>query len=807
MVYIVEVEGMELEFYLLDATYEVVSGEPHVILWGITRSGERVVLRDKRFRPYFYALLSGRQYIEAAARRIRALSEASSPIIEVKPVGKKYFGKPVNALRVTTVIPESVRKYREKVREVEGVVEVLEADIRFSMRYLLDNGLEPCGWHIAEVSETPVPARYRVPRAFEVTGSIKPTGDTRAPSDLRVLAFDIEVYTESGSPHPERDPVIIIGVKTSSGEAKQFTADDMDDKAAIMEFTNYVLNYDPDIIVGYNSNQFDWPYLLERARVHGLKLDIGRRRDGEPSTSTYGHVSIPGRLNVDLLNFAEEIPEVKLKSLDVVADYLGVMKRSERILIDYIDFPKYWRSPEKKPLLLRYNLEDVESTMGLAEKFLPFAMQLASITGLPLDQVGAASVGYRLEWFLMREAYRRNELVPNRVEKEAETYKGAVVLQPLPGIHENIAVLDFTSMYPNIMIKYNIGPDTIVRGQECSEELHNVAPEVGHCFVKEPPGFFKNVLETLLALRKQLRSEIKKHPVDSPEYRLLDERQRAVKILANATYGYMGWQGARWYCRECAEAVTAWGRRTITTVINYAKSIGLKVIYGDTDSLFVENIPEKVKKLSEFVEKELGFEIKVDKVYKRVFFTEAKKRYAGLLEDGRVDIVGFEAVRGDWAEIAKDVQEKVTEILLNEKNINKAIEYVRSVIADINQGRIPLEKLVIWKTLTKPIDEYEVDAPHVNAARKLKRMGLRVDVGDKVGYVVIKGSGRISERAEPYILVKNHKLVDASYYIDHQVIPAALRILEYFGVTDAQLRKAASTAGKKSLFDYTRKQG
>ncbi|MEL9909059.1 MAG: DNA polymerase II [Desulfurococcus sp.] len=796
---------MEIEFYLLDVTYEVVGKEPHVILWGITRNGERVVLRDRRFRPYFYAIINERIDAETVARKIRAFSEAESPIIEVKPAEKKYFGKPVKALRVTTVIPEYVRKYRERIREISEVVDVLEADIRFSMRYLLDHELEPCGWHTAEVMEAPVPAKYRATRFYEVVGSIKPMGDTRPPRDLRVMAFDIEVYSETGTPHPERDPVIIIGVKTSNGEVKQFIAEELSDKEVIMEFTDHILRYDPDIIVGYNSSRFDWPYLMERARVNNLKLDVGRRRDGQPSQSTYGHISIPGRIHVDLLNFAEEIPEVKLKSLDIVADYLGVMKRSERVLIDYIEFPRYWRDPARKPLLLRYNLEDVESTMGLAEKFLPFAMQLSSITGLPLDQVGAASVGNRLEWFLMREAFRRDELIPNRIEKEAEPYKGAVVLQPLPGIHENIAVLDFTSMYPNIMIKYNIGPDTIIREGICSESEHYVAPEVKHCFLREPPGFFKGVLQTLLSLRKQIRGEMKKYKMDSPEYRLLDERQKAIKVLANATYGYMGWIAARWYCKECAEAVTAWGRRTILSVIDYARAIGLKVIYGDTDSLFVENISDKITRLSEYVERELGFEIKIDKVYKRVFFTEAKKRYAGLLEDGRVDIVGFEAVRGDWAEIAKEVQEKVTEILLSEKNIEKAIEYVRNTIAELNQGRIPLEKLIIWKTLTKSIEEYEAEAPHVNAARKMKRMGMKIEVGDKIGYIVVKGSGKISDRAEPYMFVKDPKLVDTMYYIDHQIIPAALRILEYFGVTDTQLKKVASTAGRKSLFDYTKK--
>ncbi|MEM0249728.1 MAG: DNA polymerase domain-containing protein, partial [Desulfurococcaceae archaeon] len=233
-------------------------------------------------------------------------------------------------------------------------------------------------------------------------------------------------------------------------------------------------------------------------------------------------------------------------------------------------------------------------------------------------------------------------------------------------------------------------------------------------------------------------------------------------------------------------------------------NLGLKVIYGDTDSLFITYQPDTSRAFIELVENELGFEIKIDKVYKRVFFSEAKKRYAGILGDGRMDIVGFEAVRGDWAEIAREVQEKVTEILLKEGSVAKAVDYVRSVLSDLAQGKIPIEKLIIWKTLTKPIEEYDAETPHVNVAKKMLRYGFRIGVGDKVGYVIVRGTGKISERAEPYMLVKDPRNVDYNYYVDHQIVPAALRILEYFGVTDMQLKKA--TTGRKSLFDYAGKK-
>ena len=787
---------------LLDSSYEVVGREPIIILWAIDESGRRIVLFDRRFRPYFYVLPKKGVNAEHVAGKIRALSKPKSPIIDVSIVDKKYFGRPRKVVKVTTVLPEAVREYREEAKKINGVEDVLEADIRFAMRYLIDKHLYPFRWYEVEVESRGRQAGYRVEEAYNIVSDPQPVPEHKLPN-MRVLAFDIEVYNRSGSPRPERDPIIIITVKNDKGEEHAFVSDDQkNDRKVLIDFIDYVREYDPDIIVGYNSNRFDWPYIIGRAHHLGLRVDVTRRVGAEPTTSVHGHVSIPGRLNVDLYDYAEEMHEIKVKTLEEVAEYLGVMKKSERVLIPWWEIPNYWDDPKKRPILIRYALDDVKSTYGLAEKMLPFAIQLSFITGIPLDQVGAMGVGFRLEWYLKRAAYDMGELVPNRVERPGESYRGAIVLEPLKGVHENIAVLDFSSMYPNIMIKYNVGPDTLVRPEEPykPDEVY-VAPEVGHKFRKHPPGFFKRVLEELLNLRKKIREEMKKYPPDSPEYRLLDERQKAVKVLANATYGYMGWPAARWYCRECAEAVTAWGRQLIRTSINYARKLGLRVIYGDTDSLFVTYDEEKIKRLIEFIEKELGFEIKIDKIYKRVFFTEAKKRYAGLLADGRIDIVGFEAVRGDWCELAKEVQSKIAEIVLRTGDIEKAIEYVQRVVKELKEGRIPMEKLVIWKTLSKKLSEYSVEAAHVVAAKRMLEKGFKISVGDKIGYVIVKGSGRLSQRAYPYFMVKPSQL-DIDYYIDHQIIPAALRILGYFGITEKRLKSATTT--RKSLFDFLR---
>ncbi|MDT7888182.1 MAG: DNA polymerase II [Desulfurococcales archaeon] len=791
-----------LDIFVLDLSYEVVRSEPHVIIWGIDSSGNRVLLRDRSFRPYFYVVLEDTAPADHVADMIRKLSMQSSPITDVRKVDKRFYGRPVNVLRVQTVIPESVREYRERVKGVAYVSEVLEADIRFALRYMIDRNTSPSTWHRFRVRRIPRSNDYRVSEEYEIVERLG-SGDITRPPNLRSVAFDIEVYNPRGSPRPEIDPVIIIGVMDDEGKVEQFLAEDPGPKdlRPIREFIEYIVDRDPDILFGYNSTYFDIPYLMERCKRHGMKLDIGRRKGAEPRPSVYGHYSIPGRLHVDLYDFAEEIHEVKIKSLDVVAEYLGVMSRSERTYVSWYEIARYWDDRSRRPILLKYSRDDVLSTYGIGMKILPFAIQLSSLTGLPLDQVGAASVGHRLEWYLMREAYKYGELVPNREDRPYEPYKGAVVLEPKPGIHSNIAVMDFSSMYPNIMIKYNIGPDTYVSDQgKCGDEGCWEAPETGYLFRKSPPGFYKMVLETLLKLRRSVREEMKKYDVDSIEYRILDERQRALKILANAAYGYMGWVGARWYFRQGAEAVTAWGRATIKRAIDIARSMGLNVIYGDTDSLFIGYIKGTAEEFAERISRELEMEIKIEKIYRKVFFTEAKKRYVGLTEDGRIDIVGFEAVRGDWSELAKEIQERVAEVILRTEDISKAIEYVRSVIKDLEAGRIPLEKLVIWKTITRPLEEYEATAPHVRAAKILLSRGGRVAIGDKIGYVIVKGAGRVSDRAIPYFFA-DPKDIDSTYYVDHQVIPAALRILEYFGVSDKTLRSGAKS---RSLFDYSR---
>ena len=789
-------------FWLLDVNYEVLDHEPELWLWGITEDGQRVLLIDRGYLPYFYAVLEKGARPEGLLERVRAVSPL---VVSAEPVERKLFGRPVKAIKVVCKDPEELEKVAKKVAKLDGVKECLEEDLRFSMSYLMDRGLRPCGWHVAEVRplDRPLEPKPQVDAVYEVMSGPEALEEHELPP-LRVLAFYMVAYSPRGSARPRENPVVVISVLTGGGELRTFVAEGGDDRPVIEAFCDFVRSYDPDIIFGYRSNDRLWPYLAERARVLGIGLPVGRT-GAEPHTSVYGHVSITGRANVDLYDFAEkDLPAVKVKTLENVADYLGVMPLEGREVLDPPDIKFYWEDETKRPRLVKFCEDCVRCVMGIGCSALEFAVQLANLTGIPLDHVLTAAVGFRVEWLLTREARKRGELVPKRVPRPYRPYVGGMVLKPRPGIHERIAVLDYKSLYPSIMIKNNLSPDTYVAPDEPEPpEGVNVAPEVGHRFRREPPGLYKELLSTLIRARDEIRERLRALEPGTPLYRLLDARQKALKVVANAMYGYTGWLGARWYKREVAESAAAWGRFIIKRTIEMAKEMGIELIYGDTDSVFVRYEPEKVEVFLRAVEEEFGLKIKPDEIFERVLFTEAKKRYCGLLPDGRLEVVGLEAVRGDWSAVARKVQRAVLEAVLKARSARearqKAVKIVRDWIARLRERKVPYKDLVIWEELTRRPEEYKVRTAHVEAAKIMMRSGWEISVGDKVGYVIVKGSGKLYQRAVPYFMA-GYDDVDLDYYVRKQIVPAAMRVLKVLGVKEEELLAGGERRGLMAFF-------
>ncbi|MFB6180289.1 MAG: DNA polymerase domain-containing protein [Candidatus Nanohalobium sp.] len=272
-------------------------------------------------------------------------------------------------------------------------------------------------------------------------------------------------------------------------------------------------------------------------------------------------------------------------------------------------------------------------------------------------------------------------------------------------------------------------------------------------------------------------------------------------VLHNSFYGYLGYNGARWYSREAAEATTYMGREYIEETIEMAEEDGYEIVYGDTDSVFLkkDNIKEDIHEFLEKVNSELPefMELEFEGYFRRGFFTSkdsgegAKKKYALIGEEGGMKITGFEQVRRDWSPIAKRAQKEVLRKVL-EDEVEEAFEVAKKRIEQLKNGEVPIEDLKIYTTLTKPPEEYDSTSPHVEAAKKAKKRGKEIPEESTITYVITSGGGSISEKAEILEYAEDY---DAEYYIENQVIPAAMRVLKVFGYTEDQLKGKGKQSG------------
>ena len=413
---------MKVSFWLLDINPKIDEdkGTLELWLWGIDAAGNRVLIVDRNFIAYFYAVVA--EGFDASKIVDAIKNGYSKSIVKVEVAQRRFFGKSVQAIKVYCKAATETGKLAGQLRSVEGVKDCLEDDIRASMRYLIDNNVVPCAWHDADMIEEENTEGVRVAKVYAAKTPPKQLDKVNVPS-LRVLGFSMICYSREGSPKPDRNPVLILSTAASNGETKQFIAnDDKNDKSVIEEFIAYICQFDPDIIASYGANTVDWTYL--RSRSHKLKLKLSfDRAKLEPHTSVYGHVSTTGTVNIDLADFMEVFPEVKVKTLWNFADHLGVLRERQSIVED-VEFADYWDDGQKREELKRFGLDSACKVQGTAALLLDFAMQLASLTSLPLDHVMTAAVGFRVEWFLIKQAQKIAELIPKRIEQPYRPYAG-----------------------------------------------------------------------------------------------------------------------------------------------------------------------------------------------------------------------------------------------------------------------------------------------------------------------------------------------------------------------------------------------
>jgi DNA polymerase elongation subunit (family B) len=805
---------MKEKLLVLDADYILEGNKGVVRLFCKDEKGKTVLVLDSTFEPYFYALHS-KGKIETLKKKIEKLDtkKLETNILKVETVERRWMNGITKLVKITIDNPRKIPDVRNEIKEWKEVEETYEYDIPFYKRYIMDKNIEPMNWIEVE-GETKEKENYQVDRIIRASSVKKIQYDKEI--NFKILAFDTEWVKEE-----EKTNLIMLSYVCSDGHKKVLTTYHWkkkpdyvevlpDEKGIIEKFLEIIKEKDPDFLVGYNSDGFDIPKIKDKANESKLSLKLGR--DNVPvHVVRRGRISsakTKGRIHIDLFNFIDHVLSASMKSevltLDEVSrELLGTGKKK----MQYEEMVDIWSKKENMERLTEYSLWDSELTIKLSHLILPQVFTLCKLTGLLPFDCSRYTYSQLVEGFFMKKAVEDNVLIPNRPKTEeieqrrmAPVYKGAIVIEPKKGIHSNVLVFDFRSLYPTIIVSHNIDPGTF-NSEPCKKKIE--VPENKWYFCQDKKGFIPEHLEEIINARKKVKEEMKKLNKDSENWTRLDNEQYALKILANATYGYLGYFGAKWFKRECGASAAAFGRYYITKVVEMAKEEGFEILYGDTDSLMtrfpkelhVNKIKELGEKFTDEVNEKLPgiIELEFRDLYEGGIFVArhtgeagAKKRYALIDYDGNLEIRGFETVRRDWCELSKKIQKDVLTTILKERDPVKAVQLVRDTIKKIKDGDVKLEDLVIFEQVTRPLSQYEQIGPHVKAAQKAKSRGKAIGEGSVIGFVIIKGSGSISDRAEPVEDVKPNQY-DPDYYIEHQILPASMRVLKALGYTEQQV--------------------
>ncbi|MGK3960658.1 DNA polymerase II [Sorangium sp. So ce118] len=759
--------------FILTPTYRVVAGCPEIHLYAVMEDGAPALVIEDRFRPYFFV----RARDEDIARRL-AGNRVSPAALET------LDGEPV--LRIEAALPRDAAALRDRLGEAGA--DCLEADVRFAYRFLIDRGIRG-----AFALSGPFELRPGVGRVYR-NPELAPA--TFVP-ELRVLSLDIETSLDG-------EQLYAVGVAGAGGERCFLVRDEPvpgglpayverfpDERSCLERFLAHVAEADPDVLTGWNIPDFDLPALQRYCRRAGLSCALGRGADEisilrDPGFTREGRAILQGRVVLDglallrsaFMRLDDYRLETAARTILGRGKLFGPDDRGTQIEASYRDDPAR---------LAEYNLEDARLVRDLLEKtgLVELSVRRSLLTGMQLDRVGAQIAA--IDSLYLPALRARGKVAPS-VSGEAPDGEveiaGGLVLEPVPGLYRNILVYDYKSLYPSLIRTFNIDPLTFVAGDGAPPESLIVTPG-GAAFRRGEPGILPELVARLWDERADAR-------------RAGDERgATAIKILMNSLFGVLGSPASRLFSPAVANAITSAGQHVIRLAAAAVRRAGHRVLYGDTDSLFVESgEPDAARALARAeelraivsesvaaeIERTFGcesrLELEFEKVYARFLLPElrgaaqgSKKRYAGLVageEGGRLEIVGLEAVRRDASAVARRFQRELLDLVFHDRPVEA---FVRAFVADLRAGRFDAE-LVYKKALRKPLGAYtKTTPPHVKAARKLGG-----DAGRIVAYVIT--------RAGPEPAGQTTAPPDYDHYVSQQLKPIADSVLRWLGGPD-----------------------
>ncbi|KAF4116242.1 DNA polymerase delta catalytic subunit [Onychostoma macrolepis] len=860
---------------------------PIVRMFGVTDNGNSVCCHVHGFAPYFYVSAPNgftnahladfkRELNSAVLKDMRSNKDNIAITVLAVDITKKesmyhYHGnKPLDFLRITMAMPRLIAPAKRLLEQgfkfanfATQSYQAYEANIDFEIRFMVDSDVVGCCWielpkgnyRLREErsegrTDSKYPGKvslcqYEVDVAWNHLVSHPAEGEWQRIAPLRVLSFDIECAGRKGVfPEPEIDPVIqIASMVLRQGEKEPFIRTVFtlqscasivgsqilcftQEKLLLQSWAEFVRTVDPDIITGYNIQNFDLPYLLNRAatlkvslfpylgRVWGVKSVL---KDSSFQSKQMGRrenktVNMEGRVQFDLLQVL--LRDYKLRSYTLNAVSFHFLQEQKEDVQHSIITDLQNGNEQTRRRLAVYCLKDAYLPLRLLQKLMCVInyMEMARVTGVPLTYLLSRGQQIKVVSQLLRQAMKQDLVMPVVRTEGGEDYTGATVIEPEKGYYSvPITTLDFSSLYPSIMMAHNLCYTTLL--QKSQVDKLGLAPEdfiktpTGDLFVKSSvrKGLLPEILENLLSARKKAKTELKKE-TDPFKKQVLDGRQLALKISANSVYGFTGAQVGKLPCLEISQSVTGFGRQMIEQTKQLVESkytisngcqADAKVIYGDTDSVMVKlgvaTVQEAMnlgKEAADWVSSHFVPPIKLE--FEKVYYPYLlinKKRYAGLYfssnaeHHDKMDCKGIETVRRDNCPLVANLINTCLQNILIDRDPDGAVVHAKEVISDLLCNRIDISQLVITKELTRTAQEYAGKQAHVELAERMRKRdaGSAPNLGDRVPYVIIKAAKGVAaymKSEDPIYVLENNIPIDTQYYLEQQLSKPLLRIFE-----------------------------
>ena len=766
---------MTWDVRLISASYRQ-EGESMVLeLFGKTRDGRSVTVLDRSgFQPYFF--------IVDATEEVKEGLRKDTEVSRVEDLELWHRGRMRKVTRVTILYPYKVPEYRNKLK---SRFEILAADIPFHHRYLYDRDMASC----IRVQGKESSGDYTTDAVVEMEGfeNIEPFNPR-----LKVLSFDIE-----NSIRDEHLYTICYVVDNGQG-LEERPALVGTEREIIEGFTKAIRDEDPDVISGYNIDNYDIPKIIERAKVNRIESLPWGREGSEPRQVGNRFWRIKGRLVVDAWWAAKRELHPKQETLNAVAMLVLGERKND---VDPKKIDEEWARDRDN--VICYCAKDAELSGRILNAIgsLRKGMDLSAVSMLPVEDVMSSGSSQLIDSILIRRADREGVAVPlTGGFQRNDQIEGGYVHTIEPGLYHWVCVLDFKSMYPSLIISNNICFTTLDR------EGDIVSPS-GARFLSPDrrEGLLPAILRELMQRRDETKALAKKSHTED-ERRYYSGLQEAVKVLMNSVYGVFASSFYRFTDKSIGSSITAFARETVKTIISELAAEGITVIYSDTDSVFIQSPYDDLEGTKDFGEEVArrytreGGQLEFEKIMEPLFSHGKKKRYVGRVvwpEKDDMLVRGYEIRRTDTFDLLSELLTGVFEKILDEDQ-DGAVALARKVVQETLEGRVPLEKLVISRTCQAFHTYKDPDRmANVQAARKMIDLGYEFIPGMKVSWIVTNAS-RVPQEVEPYIPGREAVIKPDLRYYAERLAHVTARVTEVFGWKENDLMLGSQ---QSTLFD------